>query len=219
MYSRDHPRVCGNNAFSKSFQGTLLGSPPRVREKQVYWVVGSFFRGITPACAGKTKTSLHQPCAEWDHPLVCGKNLTIVHKLYALPGSPPRVREKPKLHEDGLVITGITPACAGKTYACNDGQIRLWDHPRVCGKNSILVPDTVIFLGSPPRVREKPEKDLISASQRGITPACAGKTPLRCNHLTSTRDHPRVCGKNVSNAIEAIKNLGSPPRVREKLNT
>ena len=32
--SQDHPRVCGKNDKMESLESSMLGSPPRVREKQ-----------------------------------------------------------------------------------------------------------------------------------------------------------------------------------------
>ena len=32
-------------------------------------------------------------------------------------------------------------------------------------------------------------------------------------------DHPRVCGKNIASAVENLCFMGSPPRMREKLET
>ena len=53
--------------------------------------------------------------------------------------------------------------------------------------------------------------------QSGITPAHAGKThPLR--HVDSKcRDHPRACGENALRDGSAHRSLGSPPRMRGKL--
>ena len=50
-----------------------------------------------------------------------------------------------------------------------------------------------------------------------ITPACAGKTRCGCIWYKLLEDHPRVCGKNNSLDIDNDMQLGSPPRVREKL--
>ena len=91
-----------------------------------------------------------------------------------------------------------------------------WDHPRVCGKNALsgwLIRDQP---GSPPRVREKLNKDCCSFFFNGITPACAGKTRLFAISKTLSRDHPRVCGKNVGMTYDMVASQGSPPRVREK---
>ena len=92
----DHPRVCGKNVEDKSEKEPNAGSPPRVREKPDIVSRSFKFTRITPACAGKTQEiSLHhRKC--WDHPRVCGKNLTYSSRIYSRLGSPPRVREKPR---------------------------------------------------------------------------------------------------------------------------
>ena len=53
--------------------------------------------------------------------------------------------------------------------------------------------------------------------QRGITPACAGKTSGRRGISGRSRDHPRVCGENSANHSATTARMGSPPRVRGKL--
>ena len=50
-----------------------------------------------------------------------------------------------------------------------------------------------------------------------ITPACAGKTQIAESHLFRCWDHPRVCGKNKAIIDLIDQEVGSPPRVREKL--
>ena len=52
----------------------------------------------------------------------------------------------------------------------------------------------------------------------GITPAHAGKTLCIefCEH--DYRDHPRACGENLQRLCKASCALGSPPRMRGKLN-
>ena len=52
----------------------------------------------------------------------------------------------------------------------------------------------------------------------GITPACAGKTLLPYSNFSANRDHPRVCGENLETPNIIQISLGSPPRVRGKLN-
>ena len=51
---RDHPRVCGENAYHIPSFIITLGSPPRVRGKPAYIGLLCQDIGITPACAGKT---------------------------------------------------------------------------------------------------------------------------------------------------------------------
>ena len=71
---RDHPRVCGKNLLLYYRPTLKLGSPPRVREKQLSSIVGYSSSGITPACAGKTDAVSNTNSKRWDHPRVCGKN-------------------------------------------------------------------------------------------------------------------------------------------------
>ena len=71
-------------------------------------------------------------------------------------------------------------------------------------------------MGSPPRVREKLAFHEDEYFDDGITPACAGKTTSKLLTKDLAWDHPRVCGKNVTEEVGEIRDVGSPPRVREK---
>ena len=74
------------------------------------------------------------------------------------------------------------------------------------------------FEGSPPRVRGKAYKTLQEAEGGGITPACAGKRDVFPDHESRSRDHPRVCGEKPTSPQVTIFPLGSPPRVRGKVD-
>ena len=50
-----------------------------------------------------------------------------------------------------------------------------------------------------------------------ITPAYAGKTPVRAWERMDKPDHPRVCGENTALEVTAGDVEGSPPRMRGKL--
>ena len=71
--------------------------------------------------------------------------------------------------------------------------------------------------GSPPRVRGKLHAVAIPHDGCGITPACAGKTPVQQGCHKGRRDHPRVCGENSSAISGNFPSSGSPPRMRGKL--
>ena len=67
-------------------------------------------------------------------------------------------------------------------------------------------------------MREKPVNSNVLDAVSRITPACAGKT---CRAVFANQifgDHPRVCGKNALYKRNSSLVLGSPPRVREKLD-
>ena len=70
------------------------------------------------------------------------------------------------------------------------------DHPRVCGKNFRFSLASAMRSGSPPRVREELFCIFLRKNSGRITPACAGRTLSSCRARGSSKDHPRVCGKN-----------------------
>ena len=73
-----------------------MGSPPRVRERLLLLALPIMVLRITPACAGKTKMDKEKRLFSRDHPRVCGKDLPKVFGVIRIPGSPPRVRERPQ---------------------------------------------------------------------------------------------------------------------------
>ena len=111
---RDHPRVCGEKAYSRVIIGSLWGSPPRMRGKEPV-ILGVFvIQGITPAHAGKRRSDWIIRSTYWDHPRVCGEK---PERFFFIPkqlGSPPRVRGKAGCESGLHQRYGITPAYAGK---------------------------------------------------------------------------------------------------------
>ena len=130
----------------------------------------------------------------------------------------------------------ITPACAGKTFVPIPQVTNAWDHPRLCGENLKILNPVLILIGSPPPVRGKLPEGTHDEYMARITPACAGKTPLRkpaavihwitpaCAGKTasalsktfSLKDHPRLCGENGDGFHHVDNHIGSPPPVRGK---
>ena len=86
--------MCGEKQAVPPARRHLSGSPPRVRGK-VH--AGNFVAadlGITPACAGKSKSAPTMFSTHQDHPRVCGEKPAGVYQGAASLGSPPRVRGK-----------------------------------------------------------------------------------------------------------------------------
>ena len=174
--------------------------------------------GITPACAGKSKSSYFSCFPVRDHPRVCGEKAAAAAPAHNQSGSPPRVRGKGVMHQVFFAFFGITPACAGKSYHAWHMVVIVWDHPRVCGEKHLGSIIRVCLVGSPPRVRGKERCGRASRMSKGITPACAGKSHIPNTRVTTTWDHPRVCGeKNLQLEQNNIRR-GSPPRVRGKVS-
>ena len=131
-------------------------------------------------------------------------------------GSPPRVRGKVVLHSCVLLYVRITPACAGKRNMYAKRWCWRMDHPRVCGEKRWAASCAGDHPGSPPRVRGKADAEAGGLPLKGITPACAGKSPCTTTATTPHRDHPRVCGEKKASGVSASRSSGSPPRVRGK---
>ena len=73
-------------------------------------------------------------------------------------------------------------------------------------------------LRSPPRVRGKDPERIKMYQTIRITPACAGKSTCRGHRAYNPEDHPRVCGEKGKITSTAEWQMGSPPRMRGKVD-
>ena len=71
----------------------------------------------------------------------------------------------------------------------------IWDHPRVCGEQSMINAGIRDGDGSPPRVRGTVTPLIWMALAIRITPACAGNRKKETSRVLLFGDHPRVCGE------------------------
>ena len=92
--SWDHPRVCGEKYRPSARLLIFGGSPPRVRGKVSVRAAWRPYHGITPACAGKSRSQPRLPCTGRDHPRACGEKLSTTSTDIHPAGSPPPVRGK-----------------------------------------------------------------------------------------------------------------------------
>lgn len=92
---RDHPRLCGNNAWSRPPRVRYQGSPPHMREQHRSVVKACFIFRITPACAGTTwfRVQIFPIRYGSPPPRSCGNNRVKALTLGLPKGSPPQVRE------------------------------------------------------------------------------------------------------------------------------
>ena len=86
--------MCGENSYSQGCCLPTWGSPPHVRGKLPFSDGHPLTEGITPACAGKTKSYLFKVAQAGDHPRMCGENLPASLQKLSRWGSPPHVRGK-----------------------------------------------------------------------------------------------------------------------------
>ena len=138
-------------------------------------------------------------------------------ETHFLPGSSPRTRgtrcpgpRRPRHH-------GIIPAYAGNTMTPCWQAARRRDHPRVRGEHSLCSLPCWLPVGSSPRTRGTPTRDVEHASRVGIIPAYAGNTSMRGCALRHARDHPRIRGEHGGSCGGTSHRLGSSPHTRGTL--
>ena len=152
---RDHPRVCGEKPSASLITSVVAGSPPRMRGKAFAPAPTIDIMGITPAYAGKRAAGDLLPWQRWDHPRVCGEKVPLYLGNTAGAGSPPRMRGKVVVSRNLCLLSGITPAYAGKRGWPHSTMKAARDHPRVCGEKKSRALSTSLRKGSPPRMRGK----------------------------------------------------------------
>ena len=175
ILARDHPRACGEKIRNLYRRSCGIGSPPRMRGKDVTFPYLTYDAGITPAHAGKSLCWGLAYRGGRDHPRACGEKEVLDFGQFITPGSPPRMRGKGDSQHAAACTEGITPAHAGKskTHLCT--AVTVQDHPRACGEKWQRLPFRRPRWGSPPRMRGK---------VLGV--ACA---------ILLSWDHPRACGE------------------------
>ena len=186
-----------------------------MRERRyIQYTIHSTLR-ITPACAGRTSFRQSLCTSQRDHPRSRGKDAILNIITNELEGSPPLAREGHSEERFHTKEAGITPAFAGRTYFFADSVYISQDHPRMCGKDYLLLNNLARNIGSPPHVREGLQETVEEVAETGITPACAGRTQTMKMPTRLFQDHPRMCGKDSEGRFKASAELGSPPHVRE----
>ncbi len=199
------------------YEDSTLGSPPPTRGKPRRGHGGHGKRGITPAYAGKTVSSIISLGSLEDHPRLRGENFRGWRDIFCQLGSPPPTRGKRVRCFPMLAGRGITPAYAGKTEGKPDKERPSRDHPRLRGENRSEYFSTPVFSGSPPPTRGKPVNLTILKALLRITPAYAGKTNSVKDLERTAGDHPRLRGENLTSLSVTSRVSGSPPPTRGKL--
>ena len=162
----------------RSCCASRTGSPPRMRGKVCTYSATEHGYGITPAYAGKSRPDPEPDAGTGDHPRVCGEKLIPPLLGFGFTGSPPRMRGKARKCSKKKLISGITPAYAGKSLITAGSHTFEGDHPRVCGEKRKQKASTSKQKGSPPRMRGKESNARRKRPAHGITPAYAGKSLL-----------------------------------------
>ena len=132
---------------------------------------------------GKVSAEDFKPQTGGDHPRVCGEKPLQSSVNCTMEGLPPRMRGKVISSLQCDFLSGIIPACAGKSFWPCTVLPRCRDHPRVCGEKNKFQTHGGPVEGSPPRVRGKVCDLTIIRVHHGITPAYAGKRLKRSHSI------------------------------------
>ena len=173
------------------------GSSPRGRGKPVLHRRHGPERGLIPAWAGKTASSVSCARCARAHPRVGGENAPGIASANWFQGSSPRGRGKRGHRSVTSRSLGLIPAWAGKTPT------------RPCRVRTRR--------GSSPRGRGKRRCDVRHGLGNRLIPAWAGKTSGESVGVSCPWAHPRVGGENALPSPSALVEKGSSPRGRGKL--
>ena len=88
----------------------------------------------------------------------------------------------------------------------------------MCGEKLCAAVRNAELMGSPPRMRGKESNEAIMSFNDGITPAYAGKRCRSPAFRSMPWDHPRMCGEKCPPGKFFFMTVGSPPRMRGKVN-
>ena len=173
---------------------SLAGSPPLARGTAGHAAAVQRLVGITPACAGNSPFACALFGAFKDHPRLRGEQRPTRRIDGFMAGSPPLARGTAFTTDEIIMLSGITPACAGNskciaykkvslgiTPACAGNSLFVLigaylarDHPRLRGEQYISPSQSTISLGSPPLARGTELVSTLAPLSYRITPACAG---------------------------------------------
>ena len=216
MAIKDHPRPCGEKTYLMPITPSARGSPPPMRGKAVNAQCLEVVRGITPAHAGKRRSTISGRRSYWDHPRPCGEKVILQPDDIRKLGSPPPMRGKDPCNQHRQQRHRITPAHAGKSSHMRGNNYRWQDHPRPCGEKQYINNFINHQSGSPPPMRGKGLLTGYVSFASRITPAHAGKRHTSCPSPHPREDHPRPCGEKQSMHSASRLSGGSPPPMRGK---
>ena len=86
-------------------------------------------------------------------------------------------------------------------------------HPHVCGEHPVQEPDSVLLVGSSPRVWGALMRSCIRHMSARLIPTCVGSTLTCTSGGAAPTAHPHVCGEHIGPVSPQRRVRGSSPRV------
>ncbi len=130
----DHPRLRGEQSVISPFMFFAAGSPPLARGTAIQVSNAGMLIGITPACAGNRYLPASPSLCCQDHPRLRGEQVLPASPRVGSLGSPPLARGTANIRHRFILLSRITPACAGNSFWCLVATVGRRDHPRLRGE-------------------------------------------------------------------------------------
>ena len=150
-----HPRSRGENWSTQACADATTGSSPLTRGKRTALISIIVLFRLIPAHAGKTPALRHGQVRRRAHPRSRGENTSRSVYCWAVAGSSPLTRGKPRENRQRRERCGLIPAHAGKTPQRPSECAEPGAHPRSRGENEALAASDATDKGSSPLTRGK----------------------------------------------------------------
>ena len=129
-------------------------------------------------------------------------------------GSSPRMRGTRAAFPPSRIPCRFIPAYAGNAPQSICCMWHLMVHPRVCGERSSAVIESMMTVGSSPRMRGTRAQRHDSDPRMRFIPAYAGNAISSTGISVRASVHPRVCGERIATDLSGAFKGGSSPRMR-----
>ncbi len=212
-----HPRGCGERVLSGDTLNLASGSSPRVRGTLARSDGRAAPRRFIPAGAGNAAMSAPRCAPTPVHPRGCGEREEAGDAITGGAGSSPRVRGTHSKHGRPEGRPRFIPAGAGNASNSPGARRPSAVHPRGCGERRSPGMADHPIIGSSPRVRGTPARQVRAAQHGRFIPAGAGNAGTKRSSWPWWSVHPRGCGERWAGAASAPPSSGSSPRVRGTL--
>ena len=189
-----HPRMRGEHPDRHAGLDFAGGSSPHARGAPLRVPCPHIARGLIPACAGSTYSSIERIVDAW--------------------GSSPHARGAHQVPGHGLVRDGLIPACAGSTRRPQRRSRVRWAHPRMRGEHNSQPSACLTGWGSSPHARGARCGYRPAPPRWRLIPACAGSTSMISSGSTVPSAHPRMRGEHSPVFVDPVTDQGSSPHAR-----
>ncbi len=191
-----HPRARGEHSRGLPVYVQAHGSSPRPRGTPAQHGRRLQKARFIPAPAGNTNQNSRVWEANEVHPRARGEHVARWSTSPPGFGSSPRPRGTPR--DRGLEARRcrFIPAPAGNTRSSRGSRTRWPVHPRARGEHRVRWYSAQALVGSSPRPRGTPKREVVGGGAARFIPAPAGNTPTGTSRRSPVRVHPRARGEH-----------------------